>query len=72
MTVESILAAQSGRLRVINGIAVSEKDLFLVCGDQGFGYAIWRTGHDFKDARRVLGGTSSLRPGRGPARPNAS
>lgn len=57
MTVESVLGQLTGRLRIINGIALSEKDLFIVCGEtKGYGYAIWRMTHDFKDAKQVLSG----------------
>ena len=56
LTVDSVVAGTVGRLKVINGIAVSEKDLFLVCGEsKGYGYAIWRMTHDFKDAKQVKG-----------------
>ncbi len=57
MTVESVVSDLVGRLKIINGIALSEKDLFLVCGEtKGYGYAIWRMTHDFKDAKQVKGG----------------
>lgn len=57
MTVDSILAQITGRLRVINGVAVSQKDLFIVCGEsKGYGYAVWRMDHDFKNAKEVVGG----------------
>jgi hypothetical protein len=54
LTVEQVMAQTVSRLKVINGIAVSEKDLFLVCGNpKGYGYSIWRMTHDFKDAKQV-------------------
>jgi len=57
MTVDSVVSGIVSRLKVINGIAVSEKDLFLVCGEsKGYGYAIWRMTHDFQDAKQVKGG----------------
>lgn len=56
-TVEAVLADMTGRVRVINGIAVSEKDVFVACGDtEGFGYAVWRLDADLKEAKKVLGG----------------
>jgi hypothetical protein len=55
-TVDEVVAETLSRLKVINGIAVSEKDLFLVCGEsKGYGYAIWRMTHDFKDPKQVKG-----------------
>jgi hypothetical protein len=56
MTVESVVAQTASRLKIINGIAVSEKDIFLVCGEtKGYGYAIWRMTHDFKEPKQVKG-----------------
>lgn len=57
LTVDSVVSGIVSRLKVINGIAVSEQDLFLVCGEsKGYGYAIWRMTHEFKDAKQVKGG----------------
>ena len=56
LTADSVLGQLTGRLRVINGVALSEKDLFIVCGEtKGYGYAIWRMDHDFRNAKQVLG-----------------
>jgi len=53
----SIIAQQTSRLRIINGIAVGAKDLYIVCGEaKGYGYAIWRMDHQFKNARQVKSG----------------
>jgi hypothetical protein len=54
-TVEQVLADMTGRVRVISAVAASEQDLFVVCGDIGYGYAVWRMTHDLKDPKRVLG-----------------
>ncbi|HVK09294.1 MAG TPA: hypothetical protein VM597_11000 [Gemmataceae bacterium] len=55
-TVENVLADMTGRLRVINGIAVGEADVFVACGEtEGWGYAVWRMDHDLKNAKKVLG-----------------
>lgn len=57
MTVETVVAQTTSRLRIINGIAVSSKDVFIACGEsKGYGYAIWRMTHDFKEAKQVLSG----------------
>jgi hypothetical protein len=53
--VDDIVNQTLGRLRVINGIAISKKDVFIACGEaKGFGYAVWRMTPDFKDATQVL------------------
>ena len=57
MTVDDVVGQTLSRLKVINGIAVSEKDIFLVCGEsKGYGYAIWRMSHDFKEPKQVKSG----------------
>jgi hypothetical protein len=53
-TVDDVLADTMSRLKVITGIAVSDKDVFLVCGDpKGYGYTIWRMTHEFKEPKQV-------------------
>jgi hypothetical protein len=55
MTVDSVLAGMLGRVRIISSVAASEKDLFVVCGEtEGFGFAVWRTTPDLKDAKKIL------------------
>jgi hypothetical protein len=45
------------RVRIINSIAATEKDLFVVCGElQGFGYAVWRMDRSFENAKQVMSG----------------
>jgi len=57
MTVESVLQQITSRLRIINGIAVSEKDVFVACGEtEGYGYAVWRLDRELKNPKRVMGG----------------
>jgi len=57
MTVEDVVAQTLSRLKVINGIAVSSKEIFLVCGEsKGYGYAIWRMSHEFKEPKQVKTG----------------
>jgi hypothetical protein len=56
-TVDSIIEGKVSRLKIINGIALSEKDIFIACGEaKGYGYAVWRMDHEFKNAKRVLTG----------------
>ena len=58
-TVDDVVAGLTARLRVINGIAVSKKDIFIVCGEtKGYGYAVWRMDHTFAKAQQVLSGLS--------------
>jgi hypothetical protein len=55
MKIEDIVNQITSRLRVINGIAASDKDLFIVCGEsQGYGFAVWRMGLDFSEAKQIL------------------
>lgn len=55
LTPESVIKDLTSRLRVINGVAISDKDLFLACGDsEGYGYSIWRMDLDLKNPRRIL------------------
>ena len=59
MTVDSILKDMTDRLRVINGIAVNEKDVFIVCGEtEGYGFAIWRLESDLKNPKKIMSGVS--------------
>ncbi len=53
-TVEQVIEAMTGRMRVANGLAVSEKDVFVACGDVGYGYAVWRFSKELKDPKQVL------------------
>ena len=57
LTVESIMQDTLSRLRYINSVAVTDKDIFIVCGEsKGWGYAVWRMNHQFEDAKQVIGG----------------
>jgi hypothetical protein len=56
---DAIIANKTGRARAINSVAISEKDIFIVSGDlKGFGYALWRMDHDFKNEKQVMTGLS--------------
>jgi len=58
-TVEDVLNDLTGRVRVVSGVAVSDKDVFVACGDTaGYGYAVWRLSHDLKDPKQVLSNIS--------------
>ena len=59
ITVESVLQGMMGRLRIINGIAASEKDVFIVCGEtEGYGFAIWRLDTDLAHPKKIMTGVS--------------
>jgi hypothetical protein len=53
-TVEQVIEQMTGRMRVANGLAVSEKDVFVACGDVGYGYAVWRFTKDLKEPKQIL------------------
>lgn len=47
------------RLKIINAIAATDKDIFVVCGElKGYGYAVWRMDRNFENPKQVM---SSLR-----------
>jgi hypothetical protein len=57
--IEDVIKQLTSRLRIINGIAATEKDVYIACGELvGYGYAIWRMDSDLKSAERVLGPVS--------------
>ena len=54
-TVEDVLGGMVGRLRVVNGIAVSETDVFVATGEaDGYGYGVWRLDRELKDVKKIL------------------
>ncbi|AMV30206.1 hypothetical protein VT84_37790 [Gemmata sp. SH-PL17] len=53
-TVDQVIEEMTGRMRVANGMAVSEKDVFVACGDVGYGYAVWRFTKELKEPKQVL------------------
>jgi len=56
-TVEDVLTEMTSRLRIVNGIAASETDVFVACGEsEGFGYGVWRMSRDVTGPKKVLGG----------------
>ena len=58
-SIEDTIKQVTARLRIINGIAVTEKDVYLACGElTGYGFAIWRMDPDFQNPVRVLGPVS--------------
>jgi hypothetical protein len=56
-SVDSVVEQMTARIRTINAITFSNKDIFFATGDlKGFGYAIYRTDPDFKNAKQILSG----------------
>ena len=53
-TVEQVIEQMTGRMRVANGMAVSEKDVFIACGDVGYGFAVWRFTKELKEPKQIL------------------
>ncbi|HXM16911.1 MAG TPA: hypothetical protein VN933_16820 [Candidatus Eremiobacteraceae bacterium] len=45
------------RMRIINSVAVSDRDVFIVCGETtGYGYSLWRLDHNFQNATQIMKG----------------
>lgn len=43
------------RVKIINSVAVTEKDVFVVCGElTGYGFAVWRTDRDLSNPKQVM------------------
>lgn len=58
-SIEDTIQSLTARLRIINGIAASDKDVYIACGElKGYGYAIWRMDANLENPVRVLGPVS--------------
>jgi hypothetical protein len=56
-SLDSEIRSITNRIRIINAIAVTPKDVFIACGElKGWGYGVWRMDHDFKNPTQVLKG----------------
>ncbi len=56
-SIDSIVQQITARMRIINSVAVSDRDVFIVCGEStGYGYSVWRMDHDFGSAKQVMKG----------------
>ena len=57
LNVDAVVKSTTSRLRIINSVAVSKRDVFIVCGESsGYGFALWRMDHDFQNAKEVMHG----------------
>ncbi len=56
-SIDSIVQQITARMRIIDSVAVSNQDVFIVCGEStGYGYSVWRMDHDFGSAKQVMKG----------------
>lgn len=54
-SIKDVIGQLSSRLRIINGVTVTDKEVFIACGElKGHGYAIWRMSLDFENPKQVL------------------
>jgi len=54
-SVDEIVQEIKSRLQKINAIAVSGKNVFITTGiAKGYGFAVWRTDLEFKDAKQIV------------------
>ena len=54
-SVDEVIQQLMQRLRAINSISVTERDVFVVTGEaEGYGYAVWRLDHQFEESTKVL------------------
>jgi hypothetical protein len=57
--IDDVIKQITSRLRTVNGIAATEKDVYIACGELvGYGFAIWRMDADLTNPTRVLGPVS--------------
>lgn len=55
-SVDDLMKMLTDRLRIINGVTITETDVFVVTGaTTGFGYSVWRMDHQFQNSKQVLG-----------------
>jgi hypothetical protein len=53
--IEKVMASLTGRIRIINSIAPTDKEVFIATGElKGYGYAVWRMDLDFKNPTQVM------------------
>lgn len=57
--VDDVIVEMTSRLKIVNALGVSDKDVFIASGMvKGYGYAIWRTSHEFEGAEQIVTGLS--------------
>jgi len=57
--VDDVISEMSSRLKIVNALGATDQDVFIASGVvKGYGYAIWRTTHDFEGAEQIVTGLS--------------
>ena len=58
-TLEQAMAAVTERVKRINAIAASDREVFITCSQtKGYGYGVWRTDLDFTNPKCIVTGLS--------------
>lgn len=56
-TVEDAMKDLTARLRQVNAVAATEKEIFVATGEtKGYGYAVWRMTRGFKEPKQIISG----------------
>lgn len=57
--VEDLVKQIVSRVKVINAVAATDKDIYVVSGEtKGYGYAVWRMDRNFENPKQVLSGVA--------------
>jgi hypothetical protein len=56
-SVDAVVQSIMTRLRIVSSVAVSDRDVFIVCGETtGYGYSLWRLDRDFQNPTQIMKG----------------
>ena len=57
--IDDVISEMTSRLKIVNALGATDQDVFIASGVvKGYGYAIWRTSHDFEGAEQIVTGLS--------------
>lgn len=57
--IDDVISEMTSRLKIVNALAATDQDVFIASGvTKGYGYAIWRTNHDFDTTEQIVTGLS--------------
>ena len=57
--IDDVISEMTSRLKIVNSLAATDQDVFIASGvTKGYGYAIWRTNHDFDGSEQIVTGLS--------------
>lgn len=57
--IDDVISEMTSRLKIVNALAASDQDVFIASGvTKGYGYAIWRTNHEFDTTEQIVTGLS--------------